>query len=162
MKNKECNFMPVTGKYLKRWGELFNCKRRLFEGDAAYRRRLAAAISERRAVADRVMMKSYDPNTTFDKFTQHVEITLQQWEYSGTLLAEVGGNTLGFSIMEFAIENAYDALALNHHKIPTVWLFAPDGGSLECSDDEEGGAEWLKNMVVEIRIISQTEIAKSV
>jgi len=45
---------------------------------------------------------NYDPN--INQGTHKVKISLQQWDYKGTVIVEVGGNCKGKSVLEAATE----------------------------------------------------------
>lgn len=96
---------------------------------------------------------NYDPNRRFED-TMKVEVVFGQWEYRKTVEIETGGNARGMDIIDCAVGAIYDDLEENSFGIPTIYLTTPDGGDLECSDDEDDGFDWLKSMVLSARIVS--------
>jgi hypothetical protein len=52
------------------------------------------------------MINNYDPNYSFGEHT--VQVTIQQWQYKGTLKVKVGGNCKGMSVMEGIADVIYD------------------------------------------------------
>jgi len=96
----------------------------------------------------------YDPNLVFSGCTavQTVRLTFGQWEYRKTMEVAVGGNCRGFSVIEAAVENAYEKLPDASHAsgVKTITLIDESGGEMECDEDEE---DWLNNMLIAAEII---------
>lgn len=103
------------------------------------------------------MIKHYDPNQNM--CDQVVEITLMQWDYKAVFRSTIGGNCMGLSIMESAIEDLYYRLAeeqaIGDDCPVSVTLTNAEGEELICEDDELMEDEWLKKMVVSIQIIER-------
>jgi Family of unknown function (DUF5406) len=98
------------------------------------------------------VIQKYSPNTQWGK--QVVEIILKAWGYSATFTEEVGGNCLGFDVIECAIVNLYDRLVDDGAEPTKVVLTNSSGDELLCEDDEDREEEWLKKMVVSARIVA--------
>lgn len=49
---------------------------------------------------------NYNPNVY--RGIHKVKVTLQQWEYTGSIVFEMGGNCKGFSIINGALDSIYD------------------------------------------------------
>lgn len=95
-------------------------------------------------------MMNYDPNMVHcGRITkQTVRLTFGQWKARCVKEVVVGGNCTGLTVIETAIESLYD-------KLPDKTLVMEDlDDTLECSDDEDRGEEWLKDMLVAAEIIS--------
>lgn len=106
------------------------------------------------------VISHYSPNLEWGK--QHVEIVLRQWDYSAAHTVDIGGNCLGFSIMETAVGALFDRLANEAEgggeegPIVRVTLTNPKGETLLCTDDDDLGEEWLGKMVVSVAIVGWT------
>ena len=103
------------------------------------------------------MIAEYSPNIAWGK--QRVEIVLMQWAYSKKVEVEIGGNCTGFSVLDVAIDNFYDSLlpeGTDDEVSGRIVLTNENGDTLECSDDDDLGDEWLKNMVVSVQIVAYT------
>lgn len=98
---------------------------------------------------------NYDPNMTNSgrMAKQTVRLTFQQWEYTAEIEQVVGGNCTGLSVIDCAVENAYDQLDTDRN-IPFISMTAPGGEVLQCDDDEDRGEDWLKDMLVRAEIVS--------
>lgn len=103
---------------------------------------------------------NYDPNLVNcgRMADQTVEITFGCWDSKITMITTVGGNCLGFTIIESAIENIYDTLNMNSDNVVYIILKDDNGDTLECSDDEDRGSDWLKDMVISASIIDIKEV----
>jgi len=97
---------------------------------------------------------NYDPNLTCSgrMAKQKVQLTFQQWEYSTVVESTVGGNCTGLSVIDCAIANAYDALELDG-QTPMIEMTNHEGNTLGCTDDEDRGDDFLKDMLVKAEII---------
>jgi hypothetical protein len=91
------------------------------------------------------MMKCYSPNTRWGK--QVVALTVQQWDYFHVFTVEVGGNCLGMSVIDCAVGILYERLD------GRLVLKRVNGDTLECTDEEDRGDDWLKNMITSAQII---------
>lgn len=105
-------------------------------------------------MADATIIDRYSPNTEWGK--QHVEIVLKQWEYEARFTVRLGGNCLGFIVLEHAVGRLYEDLTneLPDDQPASVTLTAPDGRKLLCEDDEQDEESWLKAMCVSLRIVA--------
>jgi hypothetical protein len=52
------------------------------------------------------MINNYDPNYSFGEHT--VRVTIQKWQYKGTIKVKVGGDCKGLSILEDIDDFIYD------------------------------------------------------
>jgi hypothetical protein len=95
---------------------------------------------------------NYSPNTRWGQ--QHVEVTFKMWTYSATRTVTVGGNCLGFTVLEAAVSQIYDDLRSKGGDMATIILTDPAGKEMEAQDDEDKEDEWLKAMVVSLRIVA--------
>ena len=97
---------------------------------------------------------NYDPNLVFcgRMATQTVRLTFGQWEYRMTMDVNVGGNCRGLSVIEAAVERAYDELPDAPHasEAKIIILTNADGERLDCEEDDE---DWLQNMLIAAEII---------
>jgi hypothetical protein len=99
------------------------------------------------------LVKKHDPNMYWYKCTY--AITLMMWDYSKTFEVEVGGNVLGFDLLETAVDALYDDLEVDDDGRIVVELENPDGETLICQDDEGQEESWLKEMVVSVVLVKQ-------
>jgi len=100
---------------------------------------------------------NYDPNFTLSgKFAdQTIKLTFGQWDYRAELVAEVGGNCMGLTVIESAVSDAYDRLPTMHsYEIKFIHLKNAKGETLECMDDLDEGDDWLAKMLIGAEIIS--------
>ncbi len=106
---------------------------------------------------------NYDPNLTNSGRTakQTVKLTFGMWEYRAERTVEVGGNCTGLTVIESAIYNAYEELPKISDgmgsKLPGIVLTRPGGteeDGLSCTDDEDEGDDWLKDMLIGAEIIA--------
>ena len=102
---------------------------------------------------------NYDPNMTNSgrMAKQTVKLTFQQWEYKAEMIEVVGGNCTGMTVIDSAVDIAYENLP-DDRGCPYIVMTDADGNTLRCDDDEEQGEEWLKGMLVRAEI---TAIEKS-
>lgn len=99
-----------------------------------------------------VAIEKYNPNANFKD--QHIEITLMQWEYTTTRVVTVGGNCLGLTVLESAVEALYGQIEPDiEDEIAEIILINPEGYKLYCTDDELQQEDWLKEMVVSVRFV---------
>jgi hypothetical protein len=94
-------------------------------------------------------MKNYDISHRWGFHV--VKVTFQQWEYKTTVTTKVGGNCKGMTILETAIGNIYEQMG-DQGDPDTICLKSPNGDTLYCTDDEQRGEEWLKDMVVAVTV----------
>ncbi|MFG1462327.1 DUF5406 family protein [Xanthobacter sp. DSM 24535] len=90
-------------------------------------------------------IEKYSPNIRWGK--QRVSITLMAWGYKIERTVSVGGNCCGFVVIEAAICTLSDELD------GEVTLTNDAGDTLDCSDDDNRGEDWVKRMVVSASII---------
>lgn len=103
---------------------------------------------------------NYDPNYTLcgRMAKQTVRLTFGLWKYRTSMDVVVGGNCTGLSVIEYAVELAYEQLS-------SVPFFNGDTGgndemsvihigNLQCMDDDLRGEEWLKDMLISAEIIN--------
>lgn len=101
------------------------------------------------------LIRKYSPNTKWGK--QHVEVVLMQWDYSTTYKVDIGGNCTGFGVLEAAVDRIYDSLMEIEDEVPTLILKKKGGKTLRCTaDDDERQEDWIKDMVVSVRIVGWT------
>ncbi|WP_312601101.1 DUF5406 family protein [Pseudomonas luteola] len=104
---------------------------------------------------------NYDPNMTCSGriAIQTVRLTFGSWEYRATMEVTVNGNCSGFSVIESAVERAYDLL--EQRKIygtdetyAAIEMTAMNGSgdTLDCCDDDLHYEDWLKNMLISAEI----------
>lgn len=97
------------------------------------------------------IIREYSPNIQWGK--QQVEIVLMQWGYRESFKIFVGGNCHGLSVIECAVGILYDNLLTEGSEDPAKVVLVKGNDSLHCTDDEDRGEEWLKNMIVSAQII---------
>lgn len=90
-----------------------------------------------------------------------VRITLMQWSYSTVRGIEIGGNTLGFDILDAAIGSLAEEIALEVEGGKCLVLTNPAGDTLEMDassllgwNDDEVDEERIKDLVVRAEIIA--------
>lgn len=96
-------------------------------------------------------IEKMDPNENWGRKT--VRMKFMQWDYSTELTAVVGGNTLGFSVIETALSSTYDDLPKGEYNEVQLILKRANGDELLCCDEEDRGDEWLGDMLVAAEII---------
>ena len=100
---------------------------------------------------------NYDPNLVCSgRFADHkIKLTFGQWDYRAEMIAEVGGNCMGLTVIESAVSEAYDQLPTMHsYDMPYIRLADKAGNVLECADEDDEGEEWLAKMLVSAEIVS--------
>ena len=100
---------------------------------------------------------NYDPNLTYcgRDATQTVRIVFGIWEYRKTIEVGVGGNCLGFDVIEAAIDAFYDKLFYESDSVPKLVLIHPvTGTELLHEDDEDRGPDWLRKLVISVEIVN--------
>jgi len=103
----------------------------------------------------------YDPNLTNSgrMATQTVTLTFGQWEYRKEITVDVGGNCTGLEVIDCAVGRAYDKLPrkgvyLSDDDYAYITMDNEDGTeSLETEDEDGRHEDWLKDMLVEAKII---------
>ncbi len=91
------------------------------------------------------------PNREWGK--HHVEVMLQLWYYRKTIVFNVGGNTIGLSVIRHAIDQLVDRIA----EAGCVELVNEDGDTLtDDGSDEPWSERRVHDMIVSARIISYT------
>lgn len=102
------------------------------------------------------MLKNYDPNFRYGVHT--IEVTLQQWDYKGTVRVKIAGNCKGLSLMGDIDESIFDSFPdiesdCNFEIIADEWFVAQlknaSGDILEVEDD----LDELRKMIVKVEII---------
>ena len=104
---------------------------------------------------------NYDPNLTNSGRTakQTVKLTFGMWEYRAERTVEVGGNCTGLTVIESAIGNLYEDLPNLSDgmgsMVPGIVMADPNDADKElcCTDDEDQGDDWLKDMLIGAEII---------
>lgn len=102
---------------------------------------------------------NYDPNyfNSGNTAKQTVKLTFGMWEYRAEMTVSVGGNCKGMTIIEAAVDNAFNNLpfwtSLDDQDITRITLQNKDGDELICDDEEEDGSDWLGNMLIAAEII---------
>ncbi len=100
------------------------------------------------------VIASNNPNNEWGKSV--IEITLKQWAYSADFTVHVGGNCRGYSVFDAAIYTLFEELleAAGDGTVPAkVTLTNPAGDTLICEDEEGHDEDWLKDMIVAIRLV---------
>lgn len=97
-------------------------------------------------------MNDYDPNPQWSIHV--VEVDLMQWDAKATLRAEVGGNCAGLDVINAAIDRITRDLP-DDQGVTYVELKEPTGDTLICEDDDGREEDWLKDMVVAVRIVER-------
>ena len=104
------------------------------------------------------MIENYDPNIYWSRHTY--KVTLQCWEYVGSITCDMGGNLKGFEVMQAAIEGIADDLYEKYGENPTIELTKTVEGethTLYCQPDGEDIDRWLLSMVVAVELIKYEE-----
>lgn len=96
-------------------------------------------------------IERYSPNTRWGK--QRVRLTLMLWGYTATHEVDVGGNCLGFDVIEAGASMLLDQLP-ESDGLPSVVLKDGNGSELLSVDEEDRGERWLKSMIVGAEIIA--------
>lgn len=109
------------------------------------------------------MIDNYDPNYCFGEHT--VSVTIQQWQYKGTIKVKVHGNCKGMSVMDNISESIYDQANTLESDCEFVvleedgeepWfsaiLYDSDGNKLDTTDLFDS----LEDLIVAIEIIDFT------
>lgn len=101
-------------------------------------------------------MMDYDENMVLCGRTarQVVRLTFGSGKYRADRLEAVGGNCTGLSVIEAAVEAAYDNLTIVPAYGPQIRLKDSDGNILICEDEDDRGDEWLRRMLISAEIIS--------
>jgi hypothetical protein len=102
-------------------------------------------------------LTSYDPNIHWAK--QTIEVVLQQWADKAVFLAVIGGNCQGLDVIEAAIAEVFNGLP-NENDTTYVELKNAAGDFTRYYDEEEQEEEWMRNMVVSVRIVEQEKEAR--
>lgn len=106
-------------------------------------------------------LMDYDPNLTNSgrMAKQTVKLTFGIWEYRKEMEVVVGGNCTGLTVIESAVERAYEQLErlgtyLSDETYAVIYLDNSDGTQqMECADDEDYQEEWLKDMLIKAEIV---------
>ncbi|MFZ5739624.1 MAG: DUF5406 family protein [Pseudomonadota bacterium] len=101
----------------------------------------------------RPVIGAYSPNIRWGR--QMVEVQLKQWDYAAEFIVGIGGNCIGFDVLEAAIGSVIDHLSegVDASQLLQVKLKNADGGELLLIDEEDDGEAWLRPMVVSVRIV---------
>lgn len=96
---------------------------------------------------------NYDPNLTLcgRVALQTVRLTFGLWTYRRQIEVQVGGNCTGLSVIDTAVESAYEQL-LGDHPVACIEMTDAEGNTLSTCDDEERDYEWMKDMLVAAEI----------
>ncbi|WP_313572016.1 DUF5406 family protein [Pantoea piersonii] len=100
---------------------------------------------------------NYDPNLVCSgKFADHkIKLTFGQWDFRAEVIAEVGGNCMGLTVIESAVSEAYDKLPKMHsYEMKFITMKNDVGDVLQCEDDCDEGDDWLGKMLIAAEIIS--------
>ncbi|MFL7901599.1 DUF5406 family protein [Azospirillum argentinense] len=92
------------------------------------------------------------PNRRWGK--HRVEVVLQLWDNRKVYEKDVGGNCIGWAVIDSAIEEIIDEIAMDGRVI----LTSPDDEELTVDDaaDDDDWDERIRKMVVSARIIGYT------
>ena len=98
----------------------------------------------------------YDPNefNLHQSAKQIVELTVQQWQYKKVVHYESSGNAMGMDLIDHAIYSTYEGLPVDDRKDSYIILTDEAGNTLECTDEDFRGEDWLKEMIVKSEIIA--------
>lgn len=102
-------------------------------------------------------LTSYSPNCEYS--THRVEILLQQREYTRTYQIDVSADQAGMNILDAAVEMLCEEIGENSMNADgdiVITLTDSKGNTLLCEDEEWEGDDWLKRMIVSMRIIAVT------
>lgn len=108
-------------------------------------------------------MDNYDPNMTLSgrMAKQTVQLTFQIWQYKATKEAVVGGNCMGFTVIDFAIAQVYESLPYQEirydgkdYYVAEITLEDDEGNILLCEDEENQRDDWLRDMLVSAEIVA--------
>lgn len=93
---------------------------------------------------------NFDPNMNMSgrMSTKTVFLTFGLWEYRRSIVVKVSGNISGLSVIEFAVEQAYEELG------HTFLMTRSNGDDLLVSDEDERDVEWLGDMLISAQITS--------
>lgn len=106
---------------------------------------------------------NYDPNLTNsgNMAFQAVRLTFAMWDYRAVMEVTVGGNCRGLTVIDCAVENAYEKLeqrgiycSADTYAVINMTKIGNPEEILECGDDENHGEDWLKDMLVSAEIIA--------
>jgi hypothetical protein len=102
----------------------------------------------------------FDPNIiNGENIRQLVRLVFGLWKYRTTIEVFVRTNRVGLSVIDCAVEEAYDFLEDADDGGPDeykrIWLVREYDGEKLCVDDEEDeGSDFLRNMLIAAEIIS--------
>lgn len=97
----------------------------------------------------------YDPNLLYCGRTakQVVKLTFGDWKYRAEMTVTIGGNARGQSVIEAAVERAFEIL-IGDDDFATLVMSDSEGNTL--TDDEGDDEEWLMRKLIKAEIISIT------
>lgn len=97
---------------------------------------------------------NYDPNLIHcgRMAVQTVRLTFGLWKFRKTIDVNVSGNCRGLTVIEAAVENAYDQLpnAFCASDFKTITMTDENGEEMGCDEDDDN---WLQNMLIAAEII---------
>ena len=103
-------------------------------------------------------VSTYSPNTRWG--VHRVEIVLQAWEFRCVRVVQVNGNVRGHAVLDAAVDDLFESIenaafmeADDGAGLVGLHLADPSGKRMWVADDEDRGAEWLKGLIVGVRIV---------
>lgn len=100
----------------------------------------------------------FDPNLTLcgRMIEQCVRLTFGQWRFRATMEVTVRGNLTGLPLVTAAVNRAYEMLLGDHDY--AALILRNDENTMECSDDDNEGEDWLAGMLVSAEIVAISPI----
>ena len=99
-------------------------------------------------------MLNYDPNLLNVNASQTVKLTFGKWDYRQQRTVVVPGNLRGFSVLDFALDHAYEDLV---REGGILLLTNAAGSQVSCEDEDARAEEWLRDLCVAAEIIALSE-----
>ncbi|WP_202922487.1 DUF5406 family protein [Sinimarinibacterium sp. NLF-5-8] len=102
---------------------------------------------------------NYDPVLTCsgNYAKQTVRLVFGLWEYRHTTEVEVKGNVRGLDVIDYAVERFYESLLpeadADEYTFPALDMSDESFNVLHCADEDDQGADWLKDMLVSAEIV---------
>ena len=101
---------------------------------------------------------NYDPNLVYcgRMAKQTVRLTFGQWKYRKIMEVITNGNCRGLSVIDHAVDIAFDSLPEHTFGGKTITMTDEKGDELECSINDYDCSEedWLRNMLLSAEIVS--------
>lgn len=103
------------------------------------------------------MTLNYDPNlvSSGNKALHTVKLTFAMWDYRLEVTETVGGNILGFDVLEAALDKITErVIEESSDDMFSITLSRPDGDTLEVDDSDDDAEEVLRKMLVGFEVLS--------